>query len=81
MTTITRHLRTTVVLESVGNVDVSTIDLSQSTPFWTGYETCLFWRDSSQVVETYDTWQAAVEGHAKWADAPTIARCLTGSVR
>ena len=79
MTTITRHLRTTVVLESVGNVDVSTIDLSQSTR-WAGYETCLFWGKSSQVVETYGTWQAAVEGHAKWAEATQLARYLTVGV-
>lgn len=79
----TRHLKTTVVLETIGNVDVSTIDLSQSTPFWTGFETCLFYgKDghNSQVVETYSSWEEAIQGHAHWTNELVLARCLTGDV-
>lgn len=80
---ITEHLKTAVVLESVGKVEVSTINLSQSTPYWTGYETCLFWGRSghnSEVVETYSTWQEAVQGHERWINPEAIANCLTRHV-
>lgn len=79
-----QHLRTTVVLETLGSVHVSTINLSESTPFWTGFETCLFYgRDGreSQVVETYGNWQEAVKGHANWTNKESLASFLTGSVK
>ena len=78
-----QHVVTTVIIESVGAVEVSTINLAHSTR-WAGYETCLFFpaghKPGSQVVATYSTWQAAIEGHSTWANAESIARYLTGSV-
>lgn len=76
----THHLTTTVVLESIGNVEVSTINLAKTSPFWRGIETCLFWANESQVVATYSTWQEAESGHATWTNPETLARFLTSAV-
>jgi hypothetical protein len=76
------HLKTTVTLETIGKVDVSTIDLSVNTPFWTGYETCLFWRTrDSEVVETYGSWEEAQAGHARWTDPAVLAEWFLNNVR
>lgn len=75
-----RHLKSTVTLESIGKVDVSTIDLSH-TGIWSGFETCLFFGEggrNSEVVETYGTWESAVKGHASWVEAARLARRLAG---
>lgn len=68
------HIRETVTLETIGNVDVSTVNLTATTPFWTGSETCLFFKGESEVVETYSTWRQAVAGHVKWATPSTLAQ-------
>lgn len=47
-------------------------------------ETCLFWPDDrnimgrgSAVVQTYDSWEKAREGHAKWvADPYRVAQAM-----
>lgn len=73
-----KHLKSTVILETIGKVDVSTIDLSH-TGICTGFETCLFFGEggrNSEVVETYGTWQSAVQGHASWIKAARLARRL-----
>lgn len=80
---IGRHLKTTVTLETIGPVDVSTIDLSH-TGIWTGYETCLFWGGNpgnSEVVETYGSWEQARDGHAKWTDPAVLAQWVIDNVR
>jgi hypothetical protein len=78
---IQRHLKTTVTLETIGKVDVSTIDLSH-TGIWTGYETCLFWRElDSDVVETYGSWEQAQAGHARWTDPAVLAEWFVNNVR
>lgn len=53
-------------VQEVPYIRISTIQL----PGDMGYETCLFYMDNftdNEVVETYDTLQDAVEGHARWA--------------
>ena len=80
-TYIEQHLLSTAVLESIGKVEISTINLAQSTPFWTGYETCLFWGSGSEVVATYGSWEEAVNGHATWANTEVLAKWFTCHVR
>lgn len=75
--TYPRHLESIVSIETVGKVDISTIDLSQhGRRGLVGIETCLFWRGNSEVVESYPTWDAAVEGHAEWQSAEKVAHAL-----
>jgi hypothetical protein len=77
MTRLARHLESTVTVESVGQVDISTIDLSQhGVRFLTGCETCLFWGRESETVESYPTWDAALRGHAEWQSAEKVAHAL-----
>jgi len=77
VTGYSRHLTSTVTVESVGPVDISTIDLSQhGRPGLVGLETCLFWGRESAVVESYATWDEAVQGHAEWNSAEKVARAL-----
>ena len=78
MTGHPRHLTSTVTVESIGDVDISTIDLScHGVRFLTGCETCLFWgRGESEVVQSYATWDQAVQGHAEWQSAEKVARAL-----
>jgi hypothetical protein len=77
MTRLARHLESTVTVESVGPVDISTIDLSQhGRPGLVGLETCLFWGRESVVVASYPTWDAAVQGHSEWNSAEKVARAL-----
>jgi hypothetical protein len=73
-----RHLTSTLTVESIGPVDISTIDLScHGVRFLTGCETCLFWgRCESVVVEGYATWDEAVQGHAEWNSAEKVAHAL-----
>lgn len=72
-----RHLKSTVTIETVGQVDISTIDLNQhGVTFLRGYETCLFWGRESEVVESYNTWAEAQAGHSKWELPETLARAL-----
>jgi len=68
-----RHLVGTLTIESVGEVTVSTVDLGVNLSF-SGYETCLFWRRESEVVETYRTWKEAVERHDYWLQPENAAR-------
>ena len=75
--TYPRHLESTVSIETVGKVDISTIDLSQhGRRGLVGIETCLFWGRESEVVESYSTWDAAVQGHAEWQSAEKVAYAL-----
>jgi len=30
------------------------------------YETCIFWKHDSEVVERYTTKEEAIKGHSKW---------------
>ena len=77
MTRFARHLESTVSIESIGKVDISTIDLSQhGRRGLVGFETCLFWGGNSDVVESYATWDEAVQGHAEWNCAEKVARAL-----
>jgi hypothetical protein len=77
MTRYPRHLESTVSIESIGPVDISTIDLSQhGVRSVRGIETCLFWGRESEVVASYPTWAAAVQGHAEWNSAEKVARAL-----
>lgn len=72
-----KHLKSTVSVESIGKVDISTIDLSQhGVRFLTGCETCLFWGRESEVVQCYGTWDEAVAGHAEWESAEKVARAI-----
>lgn len=72
-----RHLKASVTVETVGKVDISTIDLSTHGVRWlNGYETCLFWGGNSRVVDIYLTWDDAVEGHAEWQSAEKVARAI-----
>lgn len=74
---VSRHLTSTVNIESIGPVDISTIDLSQhGVRFLTGFETCLFWGRESAVVQSYGTWDEAVAGHAEWQSAEKVARAI-----
>jgi hypothetical protein len=74
---LSRHLESTVSIETVGKVDISTIDLSQhGVRHLIGYETCLFWGTESEVVGSYSTWDSAVQGHAEWNSAERVARAL-----
>lgn len=76
------HLKTTVTLESVGNVDVSTIDLAtHGWPGVTGIETCLFWQypdgmDGSEVIATYTDWTEAVEAHDALTNPTVLAKVI-----
>jgi len=77
------HLKTTVTLESIGNVDVSTIDLSiHGWPGVSGIETCLFWKSrgcdcgESEVVATYSSWDEAVEAHYALTNPTVLARTI-----
>ncbi|ASZ74605.1 hypothetical protein KHO57_gp030 [Mycobacterium phage Phabba] len=68
--------RTDIQLEGV-SVEVSTSDLDYLGP----PETCLFWvhrdRRESVVVEQYDDWVQAVQGHVNWtADVARIAQVV-----
>ena len=51
----------------LGSVEVSTADTNKRlyVP-----ETCLFWGNGSKVVERYNTWDEAVEGHQSWMNNP-----------
>lgn len=72
-----RHLQSTVTLEGIGPVAVSTIDLAtHGLPWLVGIETCLFWGGQSRVVESYSTWARGVRGHVKWKKPETVARAL-----
>ena len=72
-----RILKSKVVLEAIGAVEISTVDLSSHSVRWlTGYETCLFWGTESEIVDSYPTWDAAVQGHAEWKSAEKVARAL-----
>ena len=75
--THSRHLNSTVTVETVGKVDISTIDLStHGVPFLNGYETCLFWGREAEVVQTYGTWDEAVAGHAEFKSAEKVAHAI-----
>lgn len=61
----------------VWTVDISTVDFpnlpgGRSLPA----ETCLFWMDpygiqrGTSVVERYDDWNTAIEGHNRWVNSP-----------
>lgn len=80
-----RQLIGHVTLESIGLVQVSTVDLATNPhmPAWCGgYETCLFWgpeiepgyQRESDVVQTYPTWQDAEQGHQYWLRPENVAR-------
>jgi hypothetical protein len=72
-----RHLKSTVTVETVGRVDISTIDLSQHGVRWlNGYETCLFWGRNAEEVQSYSAWEEAVAGHAEWQSAEKVARAI-----
>lgn len=72
-----RILKSKITLEGIGPVEVSTVDLSSHGILrLVGYETCLFWGAESQVVQSYPTWDAAVQGHSTWDCAETLARAL-----
>ena len=58
------HLVSSVTIESIGLVDVSTIKPARQA--W--FETCLFWTDGSHVVDGCSTEDEARVMHAKWAD-------------
>lgn len=74
------HLKTTITLESIGNVDVSTIDLSIHGFGARGIETCLFWNshagEESEVVATYSSWDEAVEAHNALTNPTVLARTI-----
>ena len=68
------HLKTTVIVPGIGDVDVSTVSLGLS-GLGTGYETCLFWGERlSEVMAWYNSPALAHAGHAKWCDPALIAR-------
>lgn len=82
-----RQLIGHVTLESIGLVQVSTVDLSTNPHMpagFGGYETCLFWgpeiepgyQRESDVVQTYPTWQAAEQGHQYWLRPENVARAI-----
>lgn len=52
-------------------VVVSTIEIPRRVQALAGYafETCLFADGNSEVIETYDNMQAAIEGHGKYRRA------------
>lgn len=71
--------RTRIDRDEVWVVDISTVDFpnlpaGRSLP----PETCLFWSNArghsgtrkSSVVETYTSWEAAVDGHMRWVNSP-----------
>ena len=67
----------TLVLESIGEVEVSTVKLGFAE---NGYETCLFWDalnegepESSVVSKCFDE-DKAMEIHAEWCDAAKLAK-------
>lgn len=68
------HLKSSVTIESIGKVDVSTIE-----PFGQGfYETCLFWNGGSNVVETTGNSQAQARAmHNRWTDPVAIAKAIS----
>lgn len=76
------HLKTTVTLEAVGKVDVSTIDLStHGWPGATGIETCIFWThrdgtEASEVVATYPNWTEAVKAHDEYTNPAVLAKVI-----
>lgn len=75
--TYSRHLTSTVSIECIGKVDISTIDLSiHGVRFLVGFETCLFWGRESEVVQRYSNWAEARAGHAEWESAEKVARAL-----
>lgn len=59
------HYKETVQVKGVGPVKVSTILLPIGPEL---YETCLFWRGDSEVVERYLAPGKALRGHARWLD-------------
>lgn len=68
------HWKTRVTLESVGPVDVSTVELPNG---W--FETCLFWGRAprtSEVVDRYASRGSAIDAHAEWCEPATLARAL-----
>ena len=75
------HIVHDVLLESIGVVKVSTVQISSSRNI---YETCLFWNSSqpgeaerySEVVERYADKLSAVEGHRKWIRQEAVARAI-----
>lgn len=71
------HLTTAVKVPGVGTVDVSTIDLSiNGFPGLTGFETCLFWGQESEVVATYPNWAEAAEAHEAWTNPSVLASVI-----
>jgi hypothetical protein len=36
------------------------------------FETCIFRKDGSDVLERYDTWEEAIEGHMKHTKDPNL---------
>ncbi len=72
------HLKDDVLVDDM-IVHVSTVDLSLS-GFTSskGFETCLFWKDESEVVEWYATSEQAAAGHAAWKREAVLFYTLEG---
>ena len=85
---ITHHLVTHHTIESVGQVDISTIDLGEPTlGILRGYETCIFWNEAttpygdSEVVDVYSTWEQATAAHATWTVEKTAKFMLNQNLQ
>ena len=56
-------------------VTVSTIDLA-FTGVGTGFETCLFWADTSEVVASYEKAPDAIRGHKAFCNPDVVAAVI-----
>lgn len=72
-----QHLVNKLTVEGIGEVTVSTVNLSHTTPFWAGFETCLFWGRESEVVQSYSTWTKATRAHlGVWSNPVRVAEAI-----
>ena len=76
-------LKSTIVLEKIGEVEISTVELTPLRAFGPSrYETCLFWDainqgdPESEVVSVCFNEISARKIHAEWCDPVKIARCI-----
>lgn len=67
------HERHTVEVPGVGPVEVSTVLLGMPAGL---YETCLFWKGDSEVVERYANPASARSGHARWLDPAKLKAAI-----
>lgn len=84
------HLLTQVNLETIGTVEVSTIDFNTN-PYVSSSrhsETCLFWgfdehgiSRESEVVAVYPNWEEAQQAHDEWCKPERVAKAIVEYMR